>query len=229
MIIAGKNPLREALRVNRPIHKVYAANPKDPLVKELKDRGVPVEVKDRDAMDEAFGEGHQGIAAQVAPYECKSLEEALQKPSRRVFLMLDSIEDPQNFGAIIRNADVFGADAVIFAKHRSSPVTPAVVKVSAGSIEHVDLVRVTNLNQAIDKMKKENIWVVGLAGEADKTVASIPKDTDICLVLGNEHKGLRPLVRKNCDYLAKIPMRGRVTSLNVSMASGIALYEVMGD
>ncbi len=229
MKIAGKNPIREALRANRQIHKVYAANPKDPLVSELKGQGVSVEVKDKDALDSEFGEGHQGIAAEVAPYECMDFAEVLKKPSRRVFLMLDSIEDPQNFGAIIRNADVFGADAVIFAKHRSSPITPAVVKVSAGSIEHVDLVRVTNLNQAIDRMKKENIWVVGLAGEAEKTIASIPKDTDLCLVLGNEHKGLRPLVRKNCDYLARIPMRGRVASLNVSVASGIALYEVTGN
>ncbi len=228
MQIHGNNPVQEALRSGRKIHEIFAQKGrKDSLLESLADKGVPIRFLPKPEMDKRFGTSHQGLVATVENYKLLSLEDVLRKEGPKLFVMLDSIEDPHNLGAVIRNAEVFGADAVIIPKHRSASITPGVVKASAGAIEHVDIVEVTNLNRAIETLKKANVWVAGFDVATETALSDIHADVDLCLVFGNEHKGLRPLVKKNCDYLVKIPMRGTLNSLNVSVAAGIALYDVL--
>ncbi len=228
MQIYGKNPILEAYRAGRKIHEVFAQKGrKDDFLDTLSEKGIPLRYLPKSVLDKRFGTSHQGLVATVEGYKLFSLDEALDKEGRKLFVMLDSVEDPHNLGAVIRNAEVFGASGVIIPKHRSASITPGVVKASAGSVEYVDIIQVTNLNRAIEKLKSANVWVAGFDVATDKTLSGIHADVDLCLVFGNEHKGLRPLVKKNCDYLVKIPMRGTLNSLNVSVATGIALYDVL--
>jgi 23S rRNA (guanosine2251-2'-O)-methyltransferase len=130
-------------------------------------------------------------------------------------------------GAIIRSAEAFGVSGIIFPKDRSATINATAVKVSTGAIEHIDLIQVVNLHQTMRTLKDQNIWVIGLDLDAESTLEDVYVDTDLCLVLGNEGKGMRPLVKKTCDTLVKIPMNGKVNSLNVSVSAGVALYDVV--
>ncbi len=227
MLIYGKNPVIEALRASRKIETIYLLDHLDETFFEGYDiRGIRMEKKTRGQMDALFPGVHQGVGARVAPYDDVSLQHVLKKTKKKLFVMLDEITDPHNVGAIIRTAAAFKADAVILQKRRGSAITPTVVKVSSGGIEHVDIVRVTNLNQTIETLKKHDIWVVGAALDGDTTLENVPHEANLCLVLGSEGKGLRRLVRKHCDMTVNIPMLGEVESLNVSVACGILLYDI---
>ena len=140
-------------------------------------------------------------------------------------MILDQIEDPHNLGAIIRSAEAFGFDGIIISERRSAKVNSTVYKTSAGAINNIDIAMVKNINRAIKEIKKENFWVYGLAGEADGDITQTDLRGKIALVVGNEGKGLSRLVRENCDGLIKIPMLGKINSLNASVASAIAIYE----
>lgn len=174
---------------------------------------------------------HQGIVAEVRMKKENSLDDILaQVKAQEVpgfFLVLDEITDPHNVGALIRSAACAGAHAVILPKRGGSPLTSAVAKTSSGGMEHVAVISVANINYALDRLKKEGIWVMGLAAEAGASLYDMPGTQALALVVGNEEQGLRRLVRENCDQLVRIPMVGDMDSLNASVAGGIALFEVV--
>ncbi len=226
MIIHGKNAVNEAIKAHRRVHEVITqTNAELPFLRTL-DKRVRRTTLDKARMDERFGANHQGIAAVVDDYQTIPLKKALEKPGSKLFVMLDSVEDPHNLGAVIRSVDAFGASGVIIPSRRSASITPTVVKVSTGAIEHVDIITVTNLNRAIETLKQANIWVVGTDAAAGDTLEAIHVDTDLCVVFGSEGKGMHRLVKANCDYLVRIPMHGHVNSLNVSVSCGVALHDI---
>jgi len=227
MFIYGKNSVLEALRADRTVHELLVQDQVDQeILDRAREKGISPAVLSKKVFDKRFGKGHQGVAARVAPYASASLDALLEKPHRKLFVLLDGIEDPQNLGAILRSAEVFGVDGVIFQERRSVSITPAVVKVSAGAVEHLDIAQVTNVNRAIEKMQKNGMFVVGTDVGGDSDIDHVRADMDLCLVFGSEQKGIRPSVRKKCDLLARIPMHGKLNSLNVSVSTGIALYAI---
>ncbi len=226
MLIHGKNPVHEALSSGRRVYEVFTSLKQDKAIDLATKQGVKVTRLDKRAMGQRFGEHHQGIGANVEDYKMHPLEPFLDSGDKKLFLMLDSITDPHNLGAIIRSAEAFGVTGVILPKDRSASINATVVKVSAGAIEHVKLIGVTNLHRTMLEMKKKNVWVIGLDLATENTFDDIYADTDLCLVLGSEGKGMRPLIRKTCDTLVKIPMTGQVNSLNVSVSAGVALHDI---
>lgn len=176
------------------------------------------------------GVGHQGVVAKLQTGESSvALADILKDtPSgSRFFLILDGVTDPHNFGALIRSAVAAGCGAIIVAKDRSCPMTAVVEKAAAGAGAHAKICRVTNLARAMEELKQAGVWIYGLAGEESSSIYSVDLSGDVALVAGSEGKGLRPLVRKGCDRIVSIPMPGAIQSLNVSVASGIALFEVV--
>lgn len=172
---------------------------------------------------------HQGVVATVSPLPMDVLEslvfECCGERGQCLLVLLDSIVDPNNLGAITRTAHCVGADAIIVPKDRAAGATPAVSKASAGAMEHTRLCRVTNLVTTIKWLKKQGVWVAGMAMQADRSVFQADFNGPLALVVGGEEKGLRPLVRQHCDYLVSIPMNGRIDSLNASAAAAVVLYE----
>lgn len=210
----------------------YLGNSKAPKVLELiqlaKEKGVRVEAVDRKLMDKmANGQNHQGVLA--AEVTAKRLQEGdldrfFEGCENQIVLLLDNITDPHNLGACLRSADAFGVKAVLAPKDKACGMTPVVAKVACGAAETVPFVQVTNLARAIVDLQKSGFWVVGLAGEADQTIDQMDFSGNVAIVMGSEGDGLRRLTKERCDYLAKIPMVGTVESLNVSVATGVALY-----
>ncbi len=227
MLIYGTNPVKEAFNANRKIYELFHVKDthKD-IIALANKQNIKTSLLDKQAMNRKFGAMHQNIAANVADYEAISLQTALEKEGKKLFVMLDGVEDPHNLGAVIRNVDAFGASGIILPKNRSASVNPTVVKVSSGAIEYVDIIQVTNLNQAIRTLKQHNVWVVGLDVDTEDSLDDIFVDTDITLVFGNEGKGISRLVKENCDYLVKIPMQGTVNSLNISASAAVALHDI---
>jgi 23S rRNA (guanosine2251-2'-O)-methyltransferase len=175
------------------------------------------------------GERHQGVAALIAfPYVdfARILSELAEEKEPPFILVLDSIQDPRNLGAIIRSAVAAGCRKLILPKDRSAPLTGTVAKTSAGAVFHIDICRVTNLATSIDALKKAGIWVFATAALGPLTIYQADFRVPVCLVIGNEEKGVRPLVKKHCDGLVSIPMAGRLDSLNASVAAGVALFEI---
>jgi 23S rRNA (guanosine2251-2'-O)-methyltransferase len=191
---------------------------------------VPVEQVARGRLDHLAGSAnHQGVVAAVAPFAYADVDEllaaALRSHEDPLLLVLDAVQDVQNLGSLIRTAEAVGAHGLILPEHRAAGVTPAVIKASAGAIEHLPVAQVSNLPRALDTLKGRGIWVVGLAGEASHTFASVDLNRPLALVVGSEGKGLGRLVRERCDLLVRLPMRGKVNSLNAAVAGSIALYQ----
>lgn len=177
-------------------------------------------------LDKRFPESvHQGVAIKVSPLEQPMLEDVLE--NAQLLLVLDQITDPHNLGACLRNADAFGCDAVVTPSRNNASLTPVAMKAAVGAAETVPVVDAGNLNRALEKIKQAGFWVVGLDGHTNQELKDINMKGKIALVMGSEGDGLRDLVKKNCDFLAKIPMVGTVESLNVSVSAGIALYETL--
>jgi 23S rRNA (guanosine2251-2'-O)-methyltransferase len=172
-----------------------------------------------------FFSPHQGVGAELAEFRYAELEDLLGK-APAFLLVLDGVTDPQNLGTLVRSAHALGAQGVIVPKNRAAGISPAAFKAAAGALEHCRVARVTNLVRALERLKEAGIWTVALAAEGEKELREIDLRTPIALVLGSEGSGVRPLVRKTCDHLARIAMAGKVGSLNVSAAGAIALYEV---
>lgn len=174
---------------------------------------------------------HQSVVATVSPYAYQSFEALLehwrQSKEKALFLILDGVEDPRNFGAIVRSAHIAGVHGVIVAKHRSAPINEAAFKASAGAFVHTPVCRVTNISSTLEALKKEGIWIVGTEAQAKQSIFSFDFNLDIALVVGGEGKGMHQLVKKHCDYLLSIPARGKITSLNASVAAAVALYEII--
>jgi 23S rRNA (guanosine2251-2'-O)-methyltransferase len=203
-----------------------------PLLKMLQTRGIPVEFPDRKRLDRmADGQPHQGVALEVIlPPELgeRELFQALQDaPAPALLLVLDQVQDPHNLGACLRSADAVGALGVVVPRDQSVGLTPAVCKVASGAAETVPLFRVTNLARTLRELKDAGLWIVGAAGEAERTVYDANLTVPLALVMGVEGKGLRRLTREHCDLLIKLPMFGKVESLNLSVATGVLLYEAL--
>lgn len=227
------NPLIEVLkssprRVNKIIlQKEEGHRPLGTIVGLAKDAHIPYLFLPRQVMDK-MAPHHQGVIAMLAPKEFATLEEILKSAGEKPFLvLLDEIEDPQNLGAILRSAECAGVDGVVLPERRSAGLTETVLEVSAGALEHLKVARVSNLVQAMERLKQKGIWIVGAEGEADGSFWEFDYDQPIAIVLGSEGKGLRPLVRRTCDKVLSIPMHGKVNSLNVASAASVFLFEVV--
>jgi 23S rRNA (guanosine2251-2'-O)-methyltransferase len=235
-VLYGCHPVTEALAAGRRrIHRLMVDRKglsarQARIVRLAERRGVAWEILPSAQIGALCGsDQHQGVAATVSPLPIDSLESvvAAARNGKRACLLvlLDSIVDPNNLGAIVRTAHCAGVDALIIPKDRAAGATPAVSKASAGAVEHVRLCRVTNLAGTILWLKEQDVWVAGLAMDADRTVFEVDLKGRLALVVGSEEKGLRPLVRRHCDYLISIPLCGRVDSLNASAATAVVLYE----
>ncbi len=232
-IIYGRNSVKELLQSKRPINKLFIQNGfKDQKIIELaKENRVVIKWCDKSFLDKnTDNKNHQGILAMVSPKEYTPIEEIIEKieeNNKQGFLViLDSLEDPHNLGSIIRTADGAGVDGIIIPKHRAVPLTFTVAKVAAGALEHVPVAQVTNLAQTIDYLKEKGYWIYG-ADMDGKEFFNTDLKGSICLVIGGEGKGIGQLVKKKCDVILSIPLKGKVTSLNAGVAAGILMYEVV--
>lgn len=228
IIITGKNTIMEAMNAGRKIHEIYSLKgAKNDVLEEAQKKNILINEYDKHNLSKLLPPNNQGIGAKVADYKYTSLEDALKKGEKnKLFVMLDSLEDPHNLGAILRSADAFNVDAIIIPKNRSVKLNATVAKVSTGAIEYVDVIEVTNLNQTIKKLKDNGFWVVGTDANTEQTIHNIDVDTNLCVVIGSEGKGITRLVKENCDYVVKIPMSGHVNSLNASVSAGLIIYEI---
>jgi 23S rRNA (guanosine2251-2'-O)-methyltransferase len=233
----GFHPVREGLRGRRRALELFVLEgPVNERLQKLLDlageRGVPVRRRQKTDLDRLAGHPHhQGVVLGIEPFSYSELDDLLAawRNSARpaLFLVLDGITDPHNFGAVLRNADAAGCHGVIVAKDRSCPVTNVVDKSSAGAVEHLPVCQVTNLARAIEQLKAAGVWVYGLSGDAGvKPLFAEDFNGDVALVIGAEGEGLRQLTRRECDGLLAIPMGGQVASLNAASASAVALFEV---
>lgn len=234
-LIYGIHSVRECLRSgSRPISCVYVAREAggpglQTVIHLAKRQGRPIRFEPRTALDHrSGGANHQGVVAFCTSRPYVDLEDLLDKlaPAALV-VVLDSIEDPRNLGAVLRSCAAAGADGVIITKDHASGLTPAVSKAAAGGLEHLTIARVTNLARAIDQLKDKGIWVAGVETGQQVNCQDLDLTMATALVLGNEGMGLRRLVREKCDFLASIPAPGPIQSLNVSVAAGIVLYEAI--
>ena len=227
MQVYGKNVCLEYLESNKKINKIYLSDKfNDNEIKDLINRRhINVKYVGKNEMDRKCSGLHQGIIMEVEDYKYASIDTILNKDSALV-VMLDHIEDPHNFGAIIRTCEAAGVDGIIIPNDRSVEVNSTVIKTSVGTTEKVNIIRVTNLVNMINELKKNGYWIFGtdMDGE-DYTKLDYKGKT--CIICGNEGHGMSPLIRKNCDFIASIPMNGSVNSLNASVATGIVLFEAV--
>lgn len=234
-IIAGRNPVMEAIRSGRSIESILVAKGERSgsvvaIIAKAKQKNIPVKDVDSKKLDFlAKGVNHQGIVAQCAVKEYSTLEDIFALAEERgespFIIVLDKIEDPHNLGAIIRTAECAGTHGVIIPERRSAGLSYTVEKTSAGALEYMPVVRVKNISAVLQKLKDKGIWVYGadMDGEHYKKVNF---DGAVALVIGNEGKGISPLVAKDCDVIVSLPMKGKINSLNASVAAGILMYEI---
>jgi 23S rRNA (guanosine2251-2'-O)-methyltransferase len=234
--IFGINPVFELLRSHpHRIQEIFL--PSEPLHGKkgeifalAREQNVKVQRIPRSKFDQLLGkEAHQGVLCIVSPYSFQSLEALIQRwrdsGEKALFLILDSVEDPRNFGAIARTAAAVGVHGIIIPKHRSAPINTGAEKAAAGAFAHTPVCRVTNLVSAIEELKKEGLWIVGTAEDGEQSLYDFDFVLDLAVVVGSEEKGLHDLVRRHCDYLLSIPVRGAIPSLNASVAAAVVLYE----
>ncbi len=235
--IIGRNPVLEVLKTEKEIEKIYIAKGElkgsiKKIINIAKDKNIVIQYVDKKKLNQiAQGVNHQGVAALVTPYDYSSIDDILNKARETnkppFIVILDGIEDPHNLGAIVRTAECAGVHGIIIPKRRAASVTETVYKSSAGAVEHMLIAKVSNISTTIDRLKKEGLWIYG----ADAAGENYYFDTDlkgpVALVIGSEGKGLSKLVKEKCDFLIKIPMFGKVSSLNASNAASILIYEVV--
>ena len=228
MKVYGKNVLYEALESNHKIYEVYLREDvfknDTVILNKLNQKKIKIHTLDKHQMNQMFDGLHQGYGANIENFKNYALDDVINPEKQQLFLILDKLNDPNNLGAIIRSCDAFGVDAIIIPNKNSIGITDTVVKVSTGAIFHVPVVTVSNINQTIDKLKKNNFWVIGTDASAKQSISEIKNDRNLALVIGSEGYGISNLVSKNCDYLVKIPMTGHVNSLNASVSAGIMIY-----
>jgi 23S rRNA (guanosine2251-2'-O)-methyltransferase len=223
------HPVREALRTGRPFDKVLVAKGSaGPRVQEIielcRERSVPVRFEPREALDRASkGVSHQGVVAFGAAHRYATLDEVAEYAE--LLLVLDGVEDPHNLGAIVRTADAAGADAVIVGERRSAPLSETVDRAAAGALSSVPVARVTNISQSLERLKQRGFWIYGLDERGEALYTDVDYVQPSTIVLGGEGKGLHQGVAKHCDVLVRIPMAGAISSLNVSVAAGVVLFE----
>lgn len=235
--IAGKHAVMEALRSGRTIHKIWIAEQAQkhhtlPIVAEAKKRSVVIQFVDKRKLDALVSDvPHQGVVAQASAHEYVEVGDLLERARARgeapFLLILDEIEDPHNLGSILRSADCTGVHGVIIPKRRSVGLTATVSKTSAGAVEYVPVARVTNIAQTIEALKEEGVWVAGADAEATQLAYAADFKMPVAIVIGNENRGIGRLVKDKCDFLVKLPMAGRINSLNASVAASVLMYEVV--
>jgi 23S rRNA (guanosine2251-2'-O)-methyltransferase len=225
----GIHPVLEALRAHHPFNRVLIAKgASGPRLQEIidlcRDLSVPVRFEPREALDRLTGSSaHQGVVALGAAHRHVELEEVAAGAG--LLVILDGVEDPHNLGAIIRTAHAAGAAAVVVPERRAAGLTETVAKAAAGALEHLPVARVGNLTQALEQLKRRGYWIYGLDERGDRRYDQVDYAAPTALVLGGEGKGLHQLVRQHCDFVVRIPLAGKISSLNVSVAAGIVLFE----
>lgn len=235
--LEGRNALQEALRSGRTVDKVFIASGEidrglQRLAAEAKEAGavvVPVDRRKLDAM--SFTHAHQGVIALAAAHVYYSIDDILEEAAARgetpLIVICDELSDPHNLGAILRSAECAGAHGVIIPKRRSVGLTATVAKASAGAVEYMKVARVTNISAAIAELKQKGVWVFGTAAEGAIPMYQADLSGPAAIVIGSEGDGMSQLVRKNCDVMVNIPMKGKISSLNASAAASILLYEAL--
>jgi len=235
-IIYGIHPVFEAMQAKRrTFHELFIAKDKakqriEPIVKFAQSAGIQVSYLARQKLQSLTGiDTHQGVAAKVSPYPTLDLSDLISANTSATpynfFLMIDNIVDPHNLGALLRTALCATLSGVIIPKDRSAEPSPTVSKSSAGALEHIRLATVVNMVNSIKELQKNNIWIIGLDKDGERSIYENDFTGNIALVVGGEESGIRPLVKKNCDFLSFIPQNGPVSSLNASVAGAIAMYE----
>ena len=228
MLVYGRNVAKELLENGKIVQKIILQDGfSDKEINSLiEKRKVPVQYKSKREIDRLAPGVHQGIILFIPDYKYKDISDVLDDEAK-FFVILDHLEDPHNLGAIIRTCEAAKVDAIIMPKDRQAQVNSTVMKTSAGTLDNVNIVTVTNLVSTIDELKKNGFWIVGTALEDSVDYRSIDYSGKIALVIGNEGSGMSKLVTNACDFIAKIPMYGTTNSLNASVASGIMIYEVI--
>jgi len=235
--LEGRNPIIEALKSGRTIEKIFIAKGMHEgsirqLISMAREKHIVINEVERvilDVMSET--KSHQGVIAVVSPYVYAEVEDILNYARERneqpFIVILDEIYDPHNLGSIIRTADASGAHGIIIPKRRAVGLTPTVAKASAGAIEYVKVAKVTNISQTIKILKEQGLWIVGMDMDGGKDYYDADLSGPIALVIGNEGEGIGKLVKENCDFIVKLPMGGKIASLNAGVAGAIAMYEVV--
>ena len=235
--IEGRNAVFELLETGKDINKIFIANGEkhgsiNKIISVAKERKVVIVEVDRAKLNQmSMSDNHQGVIAIVPPFDYCEVEDIIQeakaKQEKPFILILDGIEDPHNLGSIIRTAETAGVHGIIIPKRRAATVNSTVYKVSAGAVEHMKIARVNNLNETIKYLKDNDVWICGTDMDARNYYYNEKFDGPIAIVIGSEGFGMSRLVKENCDFLVKIPMKGKITSLNASVSAGIVMYEVV--
>lgn len=236
-VLTGRKPVMEALRAGRPLDRILVlrgthGSTIDEIRRLAEQRGITILDSEkqhfREFTPEAVTQGVIAFAPQKKAAELEDILEGIRQRGETGFvLILDQIEDPQNLGALIRTAECAGTHGVILPKHHAAPINETVIKASAGATEHLPVAEVTNIVSAIEDLKQAGFWVVGLAGDGDKVYSQVDYTVPIAFVVGNEGRGIRRLVKEHCDHLIRIPLFGKVESLNASVAGALGMFEVV--
>lgn len=236
-IVIGRNAVIEALKGDRTIETLYISNSKlegsiNTIVSIAKEKRILIKEVDKRKLDlMCEGGTHQGVIAKVTPYKYSEVSDILDLAEERnetpFIVILDEVEDPHNLGSIVRTAELFGVHGIIIPKRRSASVSTTVYKSSVGAIEHVKIAKVTNLNSTIEELKQKGIWVYGADIRAEEYSYQVDFSGPCAVIIGNEGRGISKLTVQKCDKLIKIPMVGKINSLNASVAGGIIMYEVL--
>jgi 23S rRNA (guanosine2251-2'-O)-methyltransferase len=233
-LVVGRHPVLEALKAGRPINKILVSEASEggsliEILGKARAAGVVVQSVPKAHLQKIAGANHQGIVAYVAPREYVDLDTVLTRNTGQppLVVLLDEVEDPYNFGAILRTCEAVGAQGVVIPKRRAVPLTDTVAKAAAGAVEYVPVARVANLVQAMERLKEAGYWIVGADVGGESLYTEVDLRGPIGVVIGAEGKGLSRLVKEHCDFLVRLPMKGQLQSLNASVAAGILLYEVV--
>lgn len=239
-LLEGKNPVKEALKAGRFINKLWVLPNENQrfskdifdLIQEAKSRGTVIINSNKNFMDKLSTTGkHQGIIAQVAAHEYSSIDDMIELAEERgelpFIILLDGLKDPYNFGAILRVSDAAGVHGLLIPKHQSLALNASVARSSAGAIEHVPVARVTNLTQAIIELKEKGFWIYASHQDGETSYKELKYDTPVALIIGSEGEGISSSLIKHSDFLIKIPMKGKVNSLNAAVAAGILSFEIV--
>lgn len=233
-IIMGRHPVLEALKANRPINKILVSEASEggsliEILGKARAQRVVVQTVPKAHLQKVAGLHHQGVIAYVAPREYAEFEDVVARQTGQLplVLLLDEVADPYNFGAVLRTAEAVGAQGVVIPKRRAVPLTETVAKAAAGAVEYVPVARVSNLVQAMERLKAVGYWIVGADVEGQVLYTDVDYKGPVAVVIGAEGKGLSRLVKEKCDFLVRLPMHGQLQSLNASVATGVLLYEVV--
>ena len=226
MLVYGRNVAKDLIRKNKNIKKIIIQENFDDneLISLIEKSNFKVQIKSKREINDLCPGVHQGIILDIPDYQYKNIEDVLDQ---EILVLLDHLEDPHNLGAIIRTCEAAGIKSVVIPKDRQVQVNATVMKTSVGTLNNVDVVLVSNLNQTISKLKDNGFWIVGTSLQNSQDYREVDYSGKIALVIGNEGKGISDIVSKNCDYLVKIPMYGETNSLNASVAAGIMIYEII--